>query len=355
MTDSRPRRLLVIGGMSIDHITTAEGITHLDVPGGNAAFAAIGAKVWGVVPAIVGLVGADYPESWISALADAGIEMHGIQRRSEPHENHFAVRYLNDRDRVPYVPIDAFEAAGQPVPGSLQGMAAVIDAASDNAWTSNDETRSATWRSDPDAVPDDLWAADAVLVVPAALDRQQLWVDRCRAMMRTDALLLLDPEEEQGRDLTERDLAPLLASVVCFLPSRRQVEAIGPGGSDLSTTARRLAALGPRVVAIKLGEAGCLVYDRVLDRQWRIPVVTTEIADVTGAGDAFCGGFAAGYMTTGDPETAGLFGAVSASFAIEGFGLFDALRHTPDDARTLLEALRRSPAAPPALTTHPTT
>jgi ribokinase len=43
--------------------------------------------------------------------------------------------------------------------------------------------------------------------------------------------------------------------------------------------------------------------------------------DTTGAGDAYCGGFLAMYLQTGDLLKAGIAGAVSASFAIEDFGL----------------------------------
>jgi len=346
---SGARRLLVIGGMSRDHITTSDGAAHLDVPGGNAAFAAIGALVWGVSPAIVALVGADYPEDWLSRLTALGIDMQGIQRFDGPHESHFAVRYNNDHDREPHVPLGAFKAAGTPVPEPLRRMAALIAASGDNAWTANDETRTTTWRADPEVVADDLWASDGVLIVPAALERQRLWVDRCRARMRPGALLFLDPEEEQGRDLTEHDLAPMLALVDCLLPSQRQVAGIGGHRNNPSIIARRLADLGPRVVAIKLGESGCLVYDRDLDCEVRIPAVPTRVGDVTGAGDAYCGGFSAGYLSTGDAETAGMFGAVSASFAIEDFGIFDAARYGPDDARRRLEYLR---TASPNITTN---
>ena len=227
-----------------------------------------------------------------------------------------------------------------PVPEPLRRMAALIDESGDGTWTANDETRTSTWRADPDLVADDLWASDAVLIVPAALDRQRTWVKRCREQMRPDALLFFDPEEEQGHELTEEDLAPILSSVDCLLPSERQVAAMGGGETDPSVIARRLSTLGPRVVAIKLGDAGCLVYDRDLDREFRIPAVPTTVGDVTGAGDAYCGGFSAGYLATHDAETAGMFGAVSASFAVEDFGIFEAARHRHYEARQRLDALR---------------
>ena len=45
-----------------------------------------------------------------------------------------------------------------------------------------------------------------------------------------------------------------------------------------------------------------------------------DTVDTIGAGDAYCGGFLAGLVETGDPLEAGLRGTVSASFAVQGYG-----------------------------------
>jgi ribokinase len=50
-----------------------------------------------------------------------------------------------------------------------------------------------------------------------------------------------------------------------------------------------------------------------------------RLDDLTGAGDSFCGGFAIGYAETGDVTRAALYGTVSASYIIEGFGGLHAL------------------------------
>ncbi|MCA9947120.1 MAG: hypothetical protein KC449_26755, partial [Anaerolineales bacterium] len=50
-----------------------------------------------------------------------------------------------------------------------------------------------------------------------------------------------------------------------------------------------------------------------------------RIADVTGAGDSFCGGFMVGLAQTGDPAQAVAYGLVSASLVIEGYGALYAL------------------------------
>jgi ribokinase len=63
---------------------------------------------------------------------------------------------------------------------------------------------------------------------------------------------------------------------------------------------------------------------------------------VTGAGDAYCGGFLVGLHQTGDPLEAALMGSVSASLVIEGTGALYALEALPDLAQARLHAMRQS-------------
>ena len=60
----------------------------------------------------------------------------------------------------------------------------------------------------------------------------------------------------------------------------------------------------------------------------------------TGAGDAFCGGFLAGYRKTYEPLEAALYGNVSASLNVEGSGAFYPLDVLPGLAQARLEVLR---------------
>jgi ribokinase len=75
------------------------------------------------------------------------------------------------------------------------------------------------------------------------------------------------------------------------------------------------------VAAVKLGARGCLVFDRPTDRIVRLPSAAARVVDTTGAGDAFCGGFLAGYARTGDGIEAALHGIISASFTVETIGI----------------------------------
>ncbi|MGH2618038.1 MAG: carbohydrate kinase family protein, partial [Thermomicrobiales bacterium] len=76
------------------------------------------------------------------------------------------------------------------------------------------------------------------------------------------------------------------------------------------------------------------------DLLWEIPAVPVQAIDTIGAGDAYCGGFLAGLVETGDPIEAGLRGTVSASFAIQDYGAQAGMNPDPAEVRQRLHALR---------------
>src|SRR5262249_52314483 len=112
--------------------------------------------------------------------------------------------------------------------------------------------------------------------------------------------------------------------------------------TGLDDPRRILTALldaGPRVVVLRLGEAGSLVAGQD-GRAVAVPACpVARVVDVTGAGNAHCGGFLLGLAQTGDLGQAGRYGAVSASFALEQFGAVFPLEGLRARAEQRLEAL----------------
>jgi ribokinase len=77
--------------------------------------------------------------------------------------------------------------------------------------------------------------------------------------------------------------------------------------------ARSLAALGPGTVVITLGAAGAVVAKSGETASFPAPRV--DVVDTTGAGDAFCGAFAADLARGVDPFVAARTGVVAGSLA----------------------------------------
>ena len=112
--------------------------------------------------------------------------------------------------------------------------------------------------------------------------------------------------------------------------------------ADLWEMAEALGAYGCEHVVIKRGEQGQMLYDVTARTRWEVPAYPARVSDPTGAGDAFCGGFLAGYHRTFDPVQAVLYGNVSASLVVEGCGAFYALDVLPGLPEARLEVLQES-------------
>ncbi|KAB8261297.1 putative PfkB family kinase [Aspergillus pseudonomiae] len=86
---------------------------------------------------------------------------------------------------------------------------------------------------------------------------------------------------------------------------------------------------GKGTVIVRAGEHGCLVIARDTSPIWLPPFYRSrpgdtphaKVVDPTGAGNAFLGAFAAGYLQTGCIVEAACYGSVGASFAVEQVGM----------------------------------
>ncbi|KAG2415721.1 hypothetical protein HFD88_006912 [Aspergillus terreus] len=81
---------------------------------------------------------------------------------------------------------------------------------------------------------------------------------------------------------------------------------------------------GNGTVIVRAGECGCVVSTREIVPTWLPPFYESrddKVVDPTGAGNAFLGAYAVGYLETGSVIEAACYGSVGASFAIEQMGM----------------------------------
>ena len=317
--------IICFGGLRIDYLISAQGDVTLRQCGGNAMYSAVGARVWGAAVGLVGRVGQNYPRGWLDQAQAGGIDTAGVHWFDTDAEMRTFFAHHPTGGRVEGDPSFHFGRLGLPVPPDLLTY---HQADADQ----EDEVYRPLWLTPADLPPAYL-SAQAFHLAPMNWDGHASLVHALR--QRGAGVISLDPGERYMTAGRRSEVADLLGQVDIFLPSELETT---PLLGDLSPQAAGgwFAAHGPRVVVLKQGGRGVLVYDRQADRFYHAPPVPTTIRDVTGAGDAFCGGFLVGWQETGDPVQAARYGAVSASFVLEDFGALYALRYGRTDAEARL-------------------
>ena len=276
--------LLCIGNLTIDEAVRPDGKRNESL-GGDAIFAALAARHAGASISWLAPVGHDFPEAMRARLTACGLETSAQPQRPLP-----TVRNVVTYDR-----------GGGRSWHLLHGQ-------------EHFEAMSAR----PTDVAADMLAARGVLVLGMGLTSQLDLLAWLRG--RTEATVYLDVEEDGIVGREDEVLAALPACDV-FLPS--EIEACRLTDLDDPTAAAvRLAEAGPSVVVVKLAERGAVVVAGGPPKH--VPVSPLDAVDPTGAGDAFCGGFAAAHLRGESPVDAVAIGAAEAAIAISAFGV-DAL------------------------------
>ncbi|MBI5879061.1 MAG: hypothetical protein HZB53_15545 [Chloroflexi bacterium] len=298
-------RYVSLATVIIDDIVLPTGETRMGELGGAGTHAIAGMRVWSAALGMVGAIGADCPPSIRARLAAYGVDLSGlIVRPGLPTARAWQIFEFNDhRTEIFRNSLDTFRAA--------------------------------TPR--PDEIPADWLQADGWHVqwgTPAGL---AVLFARIRAA-RTGARIFWEPTFSQV-DAGLAALRPLCPQVDVFSPNFEEAARLC-GTSDLDAIVATLAGTGAPLLALRMGKAGSLVHRHADGRTWRIPAAPAQVVDVTGAGNAYCGGFVVGLCETGDPFEAGLRGAVSASFAVEQFGPAPVERFAPDEIARRLEWTR---------------
>jgi len=329
-----PPTFVIAGKLNREYIIPPSGQPLLDSPGGSLLYAAGGLALWDSNAGLVGRVGEDYPHQWLRNLEERGFDTRGIHvlRELKNVDLRAFIAYTDSNQRSYSNAVSHFARSQLTFPKSLLGYQALDDS-----------------RKDP---------READPISPAALDvpkeyRDVRYVHLCPFDFVSQSQLVnlfkggsnqtvsLDPAPGYMTPTFWRDLRLVLQGVTVFHPSEQELRALFWGETnDLWEMARRASEYGPRIVVIKRGALGQMVYDVEGSHRYEIPAYHSRIADPTGAGDAFCGGFLAGFQKTNDPLMAALYGNVSASLKVEGSGPFYSQGVLPGLAEARLHSIK---------------
>ena len=275
--------VLIVGSIALDTVKTPVE-EHADLLGGSASYAAVGASFFTQVN-LVGIVGEDFPKAHIDYFGSRNIDLAGLQivpgktfRWSG--EYHWDLNTRETRS----VELNVFEQFTPDLPAGYTGSPYVLLANIAPALQNH--------------VLDQMRKPRFIIA-----DTMDLWIniakdELLKLLKRVDLLILNDGE---ARQLTNE--------------------------TSLIKAGAQIRKLGPKYVAIKKGEHGCLLFsEHEFFSCGAYPL--EQIHDPTGAGDTFAGGLA-GYLARGNKETvtfdqlrkAVVYGSVLASYNVEAFSL----------------------------------
>ena len=268
--------------------------------GGSATYFSLAASLFAPV-AVVAVVGDDFPEEAFQIFVERGVDCAGLERRAG-RTFRWCGRYEDDVNVAitEKTELGVFDEFRPVVPESCR-----------------DHPYVALGNIDPLlqlAVLEQLNGPRFV-----AVDTMNYWIDRQRG-----------------------DLAEVIARADVLVVNDAEAKMLGDD-ANLLAAMTRLLELGPRYVLAKKGEHGAVLMAR--DFEFVLPAFPLrEVADPTGAGDSFAGGFL-GYLAASDDTSpanlcrAVAYGATVASFAVEGLGISRLAKLTRDEVEERLERL----------------
>ncbi len=327
--------LIFLGRLDREYILPMDGAPILDRPGGSPLYAAGAAALWKQADEAIGLVarvGEDYPYVWLRDFNARGIDTKGVQIVQGSLDLRSFRAYESDRTLSRANPVGHFARRELTFPKALLGYRPPEKKEKANAERPDASPRVVE-------IPKTYLEAQAAHIAPLDFLTQGQLLTALRAA--GVPAITLDPEPEYMHPHRRQDLRLFLDGLTAFLPSEEEMRSLFWGEThDLWEMAAALGEFGCQTIVIKRGREGQLLYDSREKKRWIIPAYSSRVADPTGAGDAFCGGFLAGFQQSdGDALRAAAYGNVSASLSMEGSGPFYPLEVLPGLAHARLDAM----------------
>jgi len=275
-------KLITAGNITIDDLVLPDGKTHMGTIGGDALYSALGARLWLDEVGVLTRANEEFMQDNKTKLKNAGLDLEGFKTFEEEIVRNWII--YDSENRRTFIYRNSKELLNKLSP-------------------------------EVGDIPKAFYSAKAIFLAAMPIENQLCMAKHFKEKGITT---LLDPLDEEIIDHKEMVIEAIKYTDI-FLPSADEVYKLS-GSCDFEESAKKFASLGPRIVVIKNGADGCIVYEKDSDSFHTIPAYQCEVKDVTGAGDAFGGGFSAGYLLTNNPVEAAIMGSISSSFAIEDFG-----------------------------------
>lgn len=292
--------LLAVGTVAFDSIETPFAKQDR-VIGGAATYITLAASHFVKKSGLVSVVGDDFPNEFLNTMSNKGIDLEGLQIKQGEKSFFWAGKYhydLNSRDTLV-----------------------------------TDLNVLATF--DP-VVPEAYKNVDFLMLGNLAPAVQMRVLEQ---LPNRPKLIVLDTMNF-WMDIAWDDLMKVIAKIDVLTINDEEARQMAKEYS-LVRAARKILQMGPKYLIIKKGEHGALLFDK--HNVFFAPALPLEeVADPTGAGDTFAGGFI-GYLAQSqnisfeNMKRAVIVGSAMASFTCEKFGPERLLEISKDEINDRIE------------------
>lgn len=275
--------LLVVGTMAFDALETPFGKVDRII-GGSATYVSWSASNFYHDIKQVSIIGGDFPQSEIDALAARGVDFDGVEVVKDGKSFFWSGRYhmdMNTRDTL-VTDLNVLAQFNPTLPESYRDSEIVM-------------------------------LGNLVPAVQMSVLNQ----------MRQRPKLVIMDTMNFWMEVALDDLKKVLTMVDVLMVNDSEARELS-GEHSLVKAAMKIQAMGPKYLIIKKGEHGALLFHE--KNVFYAPALPLEdVFDPTGAGDTFAGGFVGHIARTKDisfenMKTAIIVGSALASFCVEKFG-----------------------------------
>lgn len=271
----------IIGTVAFDSIETPKG-AFPRIIGGSGTYASLAASIFSPVN-LISIIGEDFPAATIKEFNSRGINTDGVETINGK-TFHWSGYYLGDMNQ---------------------------------AYTKETELNILT-KFNP-VLPEAAQNAEITFLANIDPDLQQQVIGQ----LKNPKLIILDTMNLWIENKFA-ELKNVLGLVDILMINFEEIKLL-TGLTNVVQAAKELTKLGPKIIIVKKGEHGSLMYHN--QGYFALPAYPlAEVEDPTGAGDTFAGSFT-GYLAQFDNitndilRTALVIGTMTSSYTVQGIGI----------------------------------